>query len=159
MKKKSRFNIKRREALKKSMQGALATGAVVSVKEWKQPAIKAIVLPAHAATNQNQTKTISITNITVSEAVAGGVFTQVFSANNPVCGSNLGAFNTEFGDNGEMNASGVILPPPPDGTNLQVSANTANDVDSTNTNCFFLNPDPCVVDIPVNSTNGDFTLS
>jgi len=154
MDKNSKFSVKRRAALKKSLKGAVATGIVSASNGWSRPVVESIVVPAHATTTGCE---ISITNITINENTG-----QLFSINNPTSGSNLGDVTVDNGDNGEMNANGVVMPPPPPGTMVQISATALqNNLDNAIDNCFFadLNSGPCVIEVPVNSTNGDFSLS
>lgn len=157
MKKQDKFNVKRRAALKKSLKGAIATGAVATSYGWSKPVVESVVLPVHARTSGCD---ISITNITVNESACADCG-QVFSASNPTSGSSLGTFPVDgSADNGALSASGVIVPPPPAGTVVQISGTAQQTVDNTPNNCFFAQDGgPCVREVPVNSTNGDFSLS
>lgn len=164
MKNDKKFNVKRRAALKKSIQGAVATGAVSAAYSWKKPIIESMVLPAHAVTTS---KTLSVSNLTIIEQTSGSDATNVaLSANNLVSGTNIGTTLYDgSADYGLMNATGKITPPPPAGTVVNVSAITAIGVDkpsggAVNSNCFFfIEPPTCLITVPVDSTNGDFALA
>jgi len=155
-----KFNEKRRAALKKSIQGAAATGAVTAAYSWKKPIVESMILPAHAATTSLDPKSLAITNLTITESNENANGEVTLSANNLVSGTNIGTTLYDgSGDYGAMKVIGKIMPVPPAGTEVNVAAITTFPIDSTVENCFFRNPNPCTISIPVNSTNGDFSIS
>jgi len=157
MDKNSKFSVKRRAALKKSLKGAVATGVVATSHGWSRPVVESIVVPAHATTTGCD---LTISNITLT--ITDDPASPLLSASNPVSGANLGSFDVDCESNQDgdarLNASGMITPPPPPGTNVLISVSTS--VAVADSYCFFLSVDsgPCAVEVPVNSTNGDFSL-
>ncbi len=149
--KEKKFSEKRRAALKKSMQGAVATGAVTVAANWTKPIVESVMLPAHAQASQ---AAINISNMTVS-----GVNPNVtLSVNNPVNGSNVGTINGAS-DAGSFSLTGVINPPPPAGTQISISVDeSANIADSGVFPCVLLLPG-CPGSAPINASNGDFSFT
>lgn len=157
MREKKKFNEKRRAALKKSLKGAAAAGGVITAAHtWEKPVVESMVLPAHAQTSMGA---LTISNITITESACSDCGVPV-NVDDPTSGTSIGAFVFDgSADSGTMDVNGILTPPPPPGTVVDISATTLNQVDSANDNCFFESPDPCSVSVPVNSTNGDFSLA
>ena len=145
-----KFNAKRRVALKKSLKSAAVGGVVAAMHTWERPIVENMVLPAHAQTSG---KVLAVSNITIQWRDG----TPFLNVNNPDNGTNFGAL-TGGSDYSDMDVNGVITPPPPAGTVVDISAVTAQEVDSHLDNCLFADRDVCSISLPVNSTNGDFSL-
>lgn len=152
MKNDQKFSARRRSALRKSLKGMAATGIVAGTQVWKKPIVGFVTLPVHAQTSAG----LTVTRLRVSSADAGD---GLLAVNDPAPGTNVGTISGAD-DTGAIVIRGLITPPPAPGTQVQISGVPATAIDNGNVNCIFNSPpNPCPVSVPVDTTNGEFSLN